>query len=59
VGSHFPPPGDLPNPGIELTSVALQVDYLLSGIREAQKTASLYPNVKCPERSSLFKRIVQ
>ena len=25
-----PPPGNLPNPGIELRSPALQVDYLLS-----------------------------
>ena len=27
-GSPFPPPGDPPNPGIELVSPALQVDYL-------------------------------
>ena len=25
VGCHFPPPGDLPDPGIELESPALQV----------------------------------
>ena len=28
VGSHFPSPGDLPNPGIEPRSPALQVDSL-------------------------------
>ena len=27
-GLPFPPPGDLPNPGIELKSPALQVDSL-------------------------------
>ena len=27
-GLPFPPPGDLPNPGIELKSSALQVDSL-------------------------------
>ena len=27
-GLPFPPPGDLPNAGIEPTSPALQVDYL-------------------------------
>ena len=33
VGCSFPPPGDLPNPGIELTSLAspaLQVESLLA-----------------------------
>ena len=29
-GLPFPPPGDLPNPGIEPRSLALQVDALLS-----------------------------
>ena len=29
-GQPFPSPGDLPNPGIELGSFALQADYLLS-----------------------------
>ena len=29
-GLPFPPPGDLPNPGIEPGSPALQVDALLS-----------------------------
>ena len=28
-GLPFPPPGDLPDPGIEARSPALQVDYLL------------------------------
>jgi len=28
VGSQFPPPGDLPNPGIKPRSPALQVDSL-------------------------------
>ena len=28
VGCHCPPPGDLPNPGIELGSPALQADSL-------------------------------
>ena len=28
VGYHFPPPGDLPNPGIEFKSPALQADSL-------------------------------
>ena len=28
-GLLFPSPGDLPNPGIKLTSPALQGDYLL------------------------------
>ena len=28
VGSHSPSPGDLPNPGIDLTSPALQADSL-------------------------------
>ena len=28
VGCHFPPPGDLPNPGIEFKSPALQADSL-------------------------------
>ena len=30
-GLPFPPPGDLPNPGIEPTSPALPADSLLSG----------------------------
>ena len=30
VGSHFPSPGDLPNPGIKFRSPALQVDSLPS-----------------------------
>ena len=30
VGCQCPPPGDLPNPGIEPRSPALQVDSLLS-----------------------------
>ena len=29
-GLPFPSPGDLPNPGVELGSVALQADLLLS-----------------------------
>ena len=29
-GSHFLPPGDLPDPGIKHVSPALQVDSLLS-----------------------------
>ena len=29
-GLPFPPPGDLPNPGIEPRSLALQIDALLS-----------------------------
>ena len=29
-GVPFPPPGDLPNPGIEPRSLALQADALLS-----------------------------
>ena len=29
-GLPFPSPGDLPNPGIELRSLALHVDYLPS-----------------------------
>ena len=28
VGNHFPSPGDLPNPGIEPSSPALQADSL-------------------------------
>ena len=28
MGCHFPPSGDVPNPGIELTSPALQADSL-------------------------------
>ena len=30
IGLPFPPPGDLPNPGIELRSPALQADALPS-----------------------------
>ena len=30
LGSHFLPPGDLPDPGIKHVSPALQVDSLLS-----------------------------
>ena len=30
VGCHFPPPGDLPDPGIEASSPALQADSLRS-----------------------------
>ena len=42
-GSPFPSPEDLPNPGIELRSPALQVDSLLSELPgELVVTQSVY-----------------
>ena len=42
-GLPFPSPGDLPNPGIELTSPALQADYLLLSYRESHES----PHAPC------------
>jgi len=41
-GLPFPSPGDLPDPGIELTSPALQADSLPLSHREANKYTLLY-----------------
>ena len=43
-GLPFPSPGDLPNPGIERGSPALQADTLLSEPQEPFKTR-LFPSV--------------
>ena len=36
-GLPFPPPGDLPNPGIEPESPTLQADYLLFEINKINR----------------------
>ena len=52
-GLPFPSPGDLPDPGIEPVSTALQVDALLSKPQEVWRklslsfeTAVLFPSYK-------------
>ena len=37
-GLPFPSPGDLPNPGIKLSSPTLQADSLLSATRESKNS---------------------
>ena len=41
-GLPFPPPEDLPNPGIELRSLALQADALLSEPRASKQIAEVW-----------------
>ena len=48
VGSLIPSPGDLPNPGIEPGSPALQVDFLPTELQE-----SYFQNVWVEERMYL------
>ena len=48
VGSLFPSPGDLPNPGIEPGSPALQADFLPTELQE-----SYFQNVWVEERMYL------
>ena len=52
-----PPPGNLPNPGIELRSPALQVDYLLSEppgkpINPGVGSLSLFPGISLTQESN-------
>ena len=60
VGCSFPPPGDLPNPGIELTSLASPAFagwfFTTSTIWEAQKTTYKESNTKKKSQSqSVYK----
>ena len=52
-GSPFPPPGELPNPGIEPKSPTLQVDSLpaASPAHEKLNTYNLYPNCHSHKRT--------
>ena len=45
-GLPFPPPGDLPNPGIEPESLALQVDSLPGKSHEYFKPTLMYLQTK-------------
>ena len=52
-GSPLPPPGELPNPGIEPKSPTLQVDSLpaVSPAHEKLNTYNLYPNCHSHKRT--------
>ena len=47
-GLPRPPPADLPNPGIEPGSPALQADSLPLSHQEAQRLVGVSPNPFCP-----------
>ena len=47
VGCHFPSPGDLPDPGIELGSPALQADALLSELLVSRSLQNVSSYILC------------
>ena len=54
-GLPFPSPGDLPNPGIESGSPALQADSLpseLSQLKKKKKASILKANIQAKEKST-------
>ena len=57
-GLPFPTPGELPNPGIEPGSLALQTDALLSEPLEGQrrKNSTLKPGKNRPQTRDLKKK---
>ena len=52
-GLPFPSPGDLPNPGIEPTSPALQTDCLPLSHLEAGEVTANGEDAQCPQQATL------
>ena len=48
-GQPFPSPEDLPNPGIEPRSLALQTDSLPAEPQGAQYISEINPKITCPQ----------